>query len=175
MSRRKTPLTMALLALVSAVVGGVSVPAAAHADIGDTYHQIVNQNDSQCLAVLGAATQHAAPVGVAACFGVNNELWDLQAIGNGYYYIKVRHTGMCLNVANYGQADPSAIVQATCSGGTNEQWEIRPSENGYNWLVARHSQKCLDKTGNTVVQWSCHHTWATWQQWRIADTGIHTK
>jgi hypothetical protein len=167
-------LARACLAVVAAVAGIWSVPAAAQADIGSTYHQIVNKNDSQCLVVLAGATQHAAPVGVAGCSGAAHELWDLQAVGNGLYYIKVRHTGMCLNVAYYGQADPSPVVQATCSGGTNEQWEVRPSENDWNWLVARHSGKCLDKTGNTVVQWSCHHTWATWQQWRIADTGIPT-
>ncbi|OXM44567.1 RICIN domain-containing protein [Amycolatopsis alba] len=168
--RRKATLT-ACAALLLTVLGGWALPAQAQAAPGSTYYQIVNR-DNRCLAVSGAATHHAAPVGVQTCSGASNELWDIQPIGDGYYFIKVRHTGMCLNVAYFGQADGSDIVQATCSGTTNEQWLPRDSGDGEFWLVARHSQKCLDKTGDDTTQWACHKKWAWWQQWRWSDTGI---
>jgi hypothetical protein len=168
-SRRRT--ASAFLALTALVLGGLAAPTAAQASPGDHYYQIVNKSD-QCLVVVGGATEHAALVGVATCTGADHEFWDFQDAGDGYVYAKVKHTGMCLNVAYRGQADPTPIVQATCSNGTNEQWQFRPSEGPWGWMVARHSQKCLDRTGDTVVQWSCHHTWAWWQQWRLSDTGV---
>jgi hypothetical protein len=168
----RTVLLGALVAAASLVlalaVGTPSASAAPASALGSQagYHQQMNRQTSECLDVTGAATYHAASVGVWRCVGADNQQWRFEYLGGGYYQIRVLHSGMCLDVAYASQAAGAQVVQAVCTpGNLNQQWRRAYVDSVWYQLVARHSGMCLDKTGwGSAVQWGCHSGW--WQQWR---------
>lgn len=155
-----------LLVAVLAALGVVGGATTAQASTAPGYYLLMNRQTAECLDVWGAATNHAATVGVWRCVGADNQQWKPVYVGEGYYEMRVLHTDMCLDVAYASQTAGAQVVQATCWGGENQQWRPVHVVDGYYQFVARHSGKCLDKSGSGhAVQWNCHDGW--WQQWRF--------
>ncbi|HKS44201.1 MAG TPA: RICIN domain-containing protein [Amycolatopsis sp.] len=154
------------VAVASSVLTGMAMTTA-HASTESVvpgYYQVINRQTGECLDVWGAATNHAATVGVWRCVGADNQQWKPVYTGDGFYEIRVLHTDMCLDVAYASQSAGAQVVQGTCWGGENQQWRPVPVDGTWYRLIARHSGMCLDKDyWGYAVQWSCGNGY--WQQW----------
>jgi hypothetical protein len=150
----------------------------AAAQTGNTYYQLINRQDGQCLAVRGASPNHAAGIRVTPCYGGLEQQWRLVAVDGGFHQVRVRHTDMCLDVA-YRRGDNGAgIVQASCADPSqttswNQHWRVE-NIGGYYHLKPRHvyDNKCLHKSGDSVIQYDCLSWNQWWDQWSFANVSL---
>jgi hypothetical protein len=93
-------------------------------EIGNGYHNIINQNSGKCLNVPDSSSQEGAKVTQWTCNEDDNQQWKFVGIGEGYYQLKARHSNKCLNVANSVKAFGGELEQRNCISSTKSmQWK----------------------------------------------------
>ena len=94
---------------------------------GDHYNFVVRQNNqTQCLDVLGKSIDDNAAVGQWDRHGETNQQFAVLPAGDGTYYISPRHSQIFLCVKDGDRSEGAALVQHLWNGGEHFRFSFDP-------------------------------------------------
>ncbi|WP_217628173.1 RICIN domain-containing protein [Micromonospora nigra] len=172
-----------LLAMATAIAGGVAVvvaaPAASAATVDTSaWYVLVNRHSGKALDVYGWSTADGGRLAQWARTDGANQQWQFVDSGGGFYRLKSRHSGKVVDVFNFSTANGASVVQWADGNGVNQQFRLADSAGGYVRLVNRNSNKVVEVQGASTADGGSIVQYDDWgganQQWqlvRVADTG----
>jgi cytolethal distending toxin subunit A len=165
--------TVSLLAVVVALLVGLTLASAGSAGAAPLYDEMENRerpwfSGPVCLNMYAGSQSDYAHGVVEWCSAhYVQQQWYAVAVPGapGYYYVKNARSNKCLEVAGGLYADGQHTIQYTCSTDRPHQhWKFVPINWG-NWyeVVNRNSGKCLTNRDWKALQFNCDGT--TKQHW----------
>jgi hypothetical protein len=124
---------------------------------------LVAKHSGKCLDITGASTALGATATQYACWGGDNQKFQLTPVSGGYSII-AKHSGLALDIlggasVNWGGAP---VDQWGYWGGESQIWQLVPTADGYYNLKPASDGLCMAVAGASpnnsapVIQWSCY-------------------
>ncbi len=142
LKRWSAAVTVALLIMMTAVVGG-SIPAQAATIETNSWYILQNRQSGKVLEVGGWST---ADGGVLQQYTRNDgawQQWGFRTAANGTYLLENRHSGKVVDLWGWDRGENAPFKQFTAHGGANQQFTVIDKNTGFIRFVNAHSGKAL--------------------------------
>ena len=146
------------------------------------FYYVVAQNSGRCLDVRGgpSPTQDGAAIQQWACWGGDNQKWQVVPGPQGTFAILNKSSGRVVDVTggNQSLSNDIPIQQWSFWGGRNQLWRLNSMGNGFE-VSALGSGLCLDVIGgpSTVEDGAGIQQWACWgglnQLWQFVPVPLN--